>query len=95
MDTRGLSSFHDGVRSPKQTQQRTPLTPPPLPATTIYYNCCFQNCTTLEWINTSGGSGTFSDLLDNARSVNTRYLLGLHHDPYLPLPRLPLSQLSH
>ncbi|KAK0751245.1 hypothetical protein B0T18DRAFT_478288 [Schizothecium vesticola] len=52
-------------------------------ATTIYYNCCFQNCTTLEWINTSGGSGTFTDLLDNARSVNTRYLLGLHHDPYM------------
>ena len=53
------------------------------PATTIYYNCCFQNCTTLEWINTSGGSGDFTDLLNNARTVNTRYLLGLHSDPYM------------
>ncbi|KAK4448006.1 hypothetical protein QBC34DRAFT_381838 [Podospora aff. communis PSN243] len=52
-------------------------------ATTIYYNCAFQNCTLLEWINTSAGSGDFNTLLDNARSVNTRYLLGLHPDPFM------------
>lgn len=52
-------------------------------ATTIYYNCAFQNCTLLEWINTSAGSGNFDNLLDNARSVNTRYLLGLRPDPFM------------
>lgn len=28
-------------------------------ATTIYYNCDLPACTTQEWIDTSGGSGTF------------------------------------
>ncbi|KAK0616350.1 hypothetical protein B0T14DRAFT_434676 [Immersiella caudata] len=55
-------------------------------ATTIYYNCAFQNCTLLEWINTSAGSGDFNTLLDNARAVNTRYLLGLHPDPQVSPP---------
>ncbi|KAK3395084.1 hypothetical protein B0H63DRAFT_556175 [Podospora didyma] len=52
-------------------------------ATTIYYNCAFQNCTLQEWIDTSGGSGTFTTLLNDARTVNTRYLLGLHPDPFM------------
>ncbi|KAK3349655.1 hypothetical protein B0T25DRAFT_247462 [Lasiosphaeria hispida] len=52
-------------------------------ATTIYYNCYSQECTLQEWINTSGGSSTFASLLDNARAVNTRYLLGLHPDPFM------------
>ncbi|KAK3384072.1 hypothetical protein B0T24DRAFT_72677 [Lasiosphaeria ovina] len=52
-------------------------------ATTIYYNCYSQSCTLQEWINTSGGSGTFTTLLDDARAVNTRYLLGLHPDPFM------------
>jgi hypothetical protein len=52
-------------------------------ATTIYYNCDTLACTTKEWIDTSGGSGTEVDLLNNARETNTRYLLGLHPDPYM------------
>ncbi|QIW96520.1 hypothetical protein AMS68_002038 [Peltaster fructicola] len=52
-------------------------------ATTIYYNCDTANCTTQEWINTSGGKGSFWDLLQNARSVNTWHLFGLHHDPFM------------
>ncbi|KAJ9624033.1 hypothetical protein H2203_005480 [Taxawa tesnikishii (nom. ined.)] len=52
-------------------------------ATTIYYNCDLPNCTTQEWINTSGGKGDFTDLLNDARSTNTRHLLGLRQDPYM------------
>jgi len=52
-------------------------------ATTIYYNCAFQNCTLKEWIDTSGGSGDFNNLLVDARATNTRYLLGLRPDPYM------------
>lgn len=59
------------------------LTVIPRWATTIYYNCDTQACTTNEWIATSGGKGTFTDLLNDARTVNTRYLLGLHPDPYM------------
>lgn len=47
-------------------------------ATTIYYNCDSANCTTNEWIATSAGKGSFTDLLANALQVNSRHLLGLH-----------------
>lgn len=52
-------------------------------ATTIYYNCDTALCTTQEWIDTSGGAGDFTDLLNDARVTNTRYLLGLQADPYM------------
>jgi hypothetical protein len=52
-------------------------------ATTIYYNCDLAACTLAEWINTSGGSGDFTALLNDARATNVRYLLGLHPDPYV------------
>ncbi|KAF7545226.1 hypothetical protein G7Z17_g9329 [Cylindrodendrum hubeiense] len=52
-------------------------------ATTIYYNCDTAACTTLEWINTSAGSGTFTNLLAQAKTDNTRYLLSLMADPYM------------
>ncbi|RKK92466.1 hypothetical protein BFJ68_g15877 [Fusarium oxysporum] len=52
-------------------------------ATTIYYNCDTAECTTMEWVNTSGGSGGFSDLLAQAKNDNTRYLLSLMSDPYM------------
>ncbi|KAM0330547.1 hypothetical protein ACHAQA_003494 [Verticillium albo-atrum] len=52
-------------------------------ATTIYFNCDTAECTTREWIETSAGKGDFNSLLDNARAENTRYLLGLHADPYM------------
>ena len=52
-------------------------------ATTIYYNCDTAQCTTQEWIDTSGGAGDFTDLLNDARVTNTRYLLGLQADPYM------------
>lgn len=59
------------------------LTVIPRWATTIYYNCDTSDCTTLEWINTSAGSGTFVNLLIDAKTTNSRYLLGLHPDPYM------------
>jgi hypothetical protein len=52
-------------------------------ATTIYYNCDLPDCTVLEWVVTSGGKGGWTDLLNDARATNTRYLLGLHPDPYM------------
>ncbi|PSR76994.1 hypothetical protein BD289DRAFT_378234 [Coniella lustricola] len=52
-------------------------------ATTMYYNCDTSECTTKEWIDTSGGSGTFVNLLIDAKTTNSRYLLGLHPDPYM------------
>lgn len=52
-------------------------------ATTIYYNCDTPDCTLLEWINTSAGSGDFQNLLKDARITNGRNLLGLHQDPYM------------
>jgi hypothetical protein len=59
------------------------LTIIPRYATTIYYNCDTPNCTTQEWINTSAGKGTFTDLLALAKADNTRYLFGLQADPYM------------
>ncbi|KAH7127836.1 hypothetical protein B0J13DRAFT_453912 [Dactylonectria estremocensis] len=59
------------------------LTIVPRYATTIYYNCDTAACTTLEWINTSGGSGDFTKLLSQAKNDNTRYLLSLQSDPYM------------
>lgn len=50
-------------------------------ATLIYYNCDLPACTTQEWIDTSAGQGTFTDLLNNARDTAIRNLFGLHWDP--------------
>ncbi|KAJ9624482.1 hypothetical protein H2203_005217 [Taxawa tesnikishii (nom. ined.)] len=51
--------------------------------TTIYYNCDLPACTTQEWIDTSAGSGSFTDLLDYERFITSRYLLALRQDPYM------------
>jgi hypothetical protein len=59
------------------------LTVIPRYATTIYYNCDTPECTTKEWIETSAGKGGFSDLLNLARTDNTRYLFALQSDPYM------------
>lgn len=52
-------------------------------ATNIYYNCQLPDCTVLEWINTSAGSGDWYALLDVEKATNSRHLLGLHHDPFM------------
>ncbi|QDS77798.1 hypothetical protein FKW77_005623 [Venturia effusa] len=52
-------------------------------ATTIFFNCDLPACTTLEWVDTSGGKGDFNALLVDAKETNTRHLLGLHHDPFM------------
>jgi hypothetical protein len=49
-------------------------------ATLIYYNCDLPACTLQEWIDTSGGKGTFTDLMNNARDTAMRNLFGLHWD---------------
>ena len=59
------------------------LTIVPRYSTTIYFNCDTPECTTKEWINTSGGKGDFTDLLTLAKADNTRYLFGLQADPYM------------
>jgi hypothetical protein len=50
-------------------------------ATTIYYNCDLPACTLQEWIDTSGGKGTFNDLIADAKNTAIRNLMGLHWDP--------------
>lgn len=52
-------------------------------ATRIYYNCDTISCTTQEWIDTSGSSGTFADLLAAEKVDTMRHLFGLRHDPYM------------
>ncbi|KAG4029800.1 hypothetical protein MFRU_014g00990 [Monilinia fructicola] len=52
-------------------------------ATRIYYNCDLPDCTVLEWINTSAGSGDINALLEVEKETTTRHLLGLHHDAYM------------
>lgn len=59
------------------------LTIVPRWSTAMYYNCDLPDCTSLEWINTSGGWGDFQSLVDFEKSTTTRYLLGLRHDPYM------------
>jgi hypothetical protein len=49
-------------------------------ATLIYYNCDLPACTLQEWIDTSAGKGTFTDLINNARDTAMRNLFGLHWD---------------
>lgn len=52
-------------------------------ATTIYYNCDTMNCTLTEWVVTSAGVDDVDALIKDAKLTNTRYLLGLHGDPYM------------
>lgn len=53
-------------------------------STTIYYNCEQTQCLLMEWyVLTQRSSGTFQDLLDDARSTNVQYLLNLMADPYM------------
>lgn len=52
-------------------------------ATRIYFNCDTPACTTQEWIDTSAGAGTFTDLLAVERSDTMRRLFGLYHDGYM------------
>jgi hypothetical protein len=49
-------------------------------ASVIYYNCDLPACTLQEWINTSGGKGTFSDLMLSARNTAINNLFSLHWD---------------
>lgn len=49
-------------------------------ATVIYYNCDLPACTLQEWIDTSGGKGTFNDLMTDAKNTAIRNLMGLHWD---------------
>lgn len=52
-------------------------------ATTIYYNCDSEECMLEEWKFVSNRTGTFTDLLNDARNVNLPYLLNLQADPYM------------
>lgn len=56
------------------------LTIVPRWATLIYYNCDSPTCTLNEWIDTSGGKGTFDNLLKETRDTAIRNLMGLHWD---------------
>ncbi|KAF7191174.1 hypothetical protein HII31_07534 [Pseudocercospora fuligena] len=51
--------------------------------TKIYYDCDLPACTTQEWTDLFGGTGSFTDLLAAEKSTTSRYLLALRHDPYM------------
>lgn len=51
--------------------------------TRIYYNCDTPACTLQEWINTSAGTGDFSNLMANEKADTMRYLFGLYHEGYM------------
>ena len=59
------------------------LTVVPRWPTTIYYNCDLPSCTLQEWIDTSAGSGDFSNLLAYEVRTTSRYLLAMRQDPYM------------
>jgi len=52
-------------------------------ATNVYYNCATAACTVAEWIATSAGVGTITNLLTLEKNDNTRHLLGLRHDAFM------------
>ncbi|KAI9756019.1 MAG: hypothetical protein M1815_004251 [Lichina confinis] len=52
-------------------------------ASNIYFNCDTTACTVLEWQQTASGVGDVDALLQLEKVTNTRYLLGLHQDPYM------------
>jgi len=52
-------------------------------ATSIYYNCDTWDCDVQEWKDISKGYGTYVDLLENAKTVNSPYLFALKADPYM------------
>lgn len=49
----------------------------------IYYDCDKSACTTQEWIDTSGGSGSFSNLLAYIKDSQIRNYMSLRHDPQM------------
>lgn len=52
-------------------------------ATHIYYNCDVPACDVQEWVVTSAGTNSYSAMMDTVRAMNSRYLFGLRHDPYM------------
>lgn len=51
--------------------------------TTIYFNCDKPECILKEWQVIAGRTGTFDDLLTDARLVNTHYIMSLSADPFM------------
>lgn len=49
----------------------------------IYFNCDSAACTTQEWVDTSGGVGDFSDLLEAEKNDRMRDLFGLYREPFM------------
>jgi hypothetical protein len=49
----------------------------------IYWNCDTPACTLSEWINTSGGSGDFNNLMLQERNDVMRYMFGLYREGYM------------
>ncbi|OAA44128.1 hypothetical protein NOR_03856 [Metarhizium rileyi] len=80
---RNQNSVYWPLGTTVQTNGREGVTIVPRFATTIYYNCDKPDCTLQEWKDTSGGSGDFNNLLDDARTTNTRNLFSLQADAYM------------
>lgn len=48
-----------------------------------FYNCDTPDCTTQEWVDTSGGTNSFTALMADEVADASRYLLGLYHDAFM------------
>lgn len=51
--------------------------------TTIYFNCDTPECILQEWKALAGRTGSFDDLLIDARQVNGHHIFALSADPYM------------
>ncbi|KAF1812708.1 hypothetical protein P152DRAFT_396947 [Eremomyces bilateralis CBS 781.70] len=49
----------------------------------IFYNCDAIDCNVAEWRSSYGVNGNAAALFEDERDVNTRSILGLHHDAYM------------
>ncbi|KAH7006828.1 hypothetical protein EDB80DRAFT_880350 [Ilyonectria destructans] len=52
-------------------------------STAIYFNFNSMDCTTMEWIATSAGSGDYFSLLADLKALTVRNLLALQSDLYM------------
>jgi hypothetical protein len=49
----------------------------------IYWNCDTPACTTQEWVDTSSGSGGFTNLMRMEKNDVMRYMFGLYREGYM------------
>jgi hypothetical protein len=49
----------------------------------VYWNCDTPQCTLQEWLDTSGGSGGFDNLMLQEKNDVMRYMFGMYREGYM------------